>query len=122
MGENGWTGVVYFLGFGLLFYWMMRRGGCGMHAHGRGGHGGHGANGGHGGHGDPSEHDETYRAARGRGVVVDPVCGMKIDSDRAAGTRMWAGNTFSFCSADCLARFDAAPERYASNATGPHGT
>ena len=44
MGSNGLTSLLYFLAFGLFFYWMMKRGGCGMHAHG--GHGGHD----HGGH------------------------------------------------------------------------
>lgn len=31
---NGLTSLLYFLAFGLFFYWMMKKGGCGMHGHG----------------------------------------------------------------------------------------
>lgn len=34
MTSNAWTSLIYFLVIGGLFYWMMKRGGCGMHAHG----------------------------------------------------------------------------------------
>jgi hypothetical protein len=40
MSDTGLTSLLYFLAFGALFYWMMKRGGCGMSSHG--GHGGHG--------------------------------------------------------------------------------
>lgn len=35
MNTDSLTSLLYFLGFGLFFYWIMRNGGCGMHAHGR---------------------------------------------------------------------------------------
>lgn len=34
MTSFDWTSLIYLLGIGGLFYWMMKRGGCGMHAHG----------------------------------------------------------------------------------------
>lgn len=42
----------------------------------------------------------------------DPVCGMLVDPARAAGKRTHEGKTYHFCSADCLAKFDKAPQRY----------
>jgi Cu+-exporting ATPase len=45
--------------------------------------------------------------------VIDPVCGMTIDPERAAGKRVRDGQTYYFCSQGCQAQFDAA-------ATAPH--
>jgi len=45
--------------------------------------------------------------------ATDPVCGMRIDPARAAGTREHAGVHYFLCSEICMARFDAEPERYA---------
>ena len=42
----------------------------------------------------------------------DPVCGMRVDPQRAAGQRLHGGKTDYFCSADCRAKFEKAPERY----------
>ncbi|MEW6681491.1 MAG: YHS domain-containing protein [Nitrospirota bacterium] len=47
----------------------------------------------------------------------DPVCGMLVDPLRAVGQRIAAGKTYYFCSANCLAKFDAAPERFVSGET-----
>lgn len=44
--------------------------------------------------------------------VKDPVCGMMIDSDKAFATRQHDGQTFYFCSQDCVDKFDATPHRY----------
>jgi Cu+-exporting ATPase len=44
----------------------------------------------------------------------DPVCGMLVDSLRAVGQRTAGGRTYYFCSANCLAKFDAKPERFVS--------
>lgn len=44
----------------------------------------------------------------------DPVCGMLVDPQRAVGQRAAGGKTYYFCSANCLAKFDAKPGRYAS--------
>ena len=46
--------------------------------------------------------------------VVDPVCKMTIDSEKAATTSEYKGQTIYFCTKGCKAKFDAAPERYVS--------
>ena len=42
--------------------------------------------------------------------VIDPVCGMEVDPEHAAGSSEHAGHTYHFCSAGCKTRFDAEPE------------
>jgi YHS domain-containing protein len=44
--------------------------------------------------------------------VVDPVCKMTIDSEKAAGTRIYKGQTLYFCAKGCKAKFDQDPEKY----------
>jgi Cu+-exporting ATPase len=44
--------------------------------------------------------------------VVDPVCGMSIDSAKAAGSSAHAGTTYFFCSKGCLAKFEGDPAKY----------
>ncbi|HXG86063.1 MAG TPA: heavy metal translocating P-type ATPase [Pyrinomonadaceae bacterium] len=44
--------------------------------------------------------------------TIDPVCGMEIDPNGAAGTSEFAGETFYFCSPACKEKFDAAPQNY----------
>src|SRR5688500_10569612 len=43
----------------------------------------------------------------------DPVCGMTVDPGHAAGESTYGGQTFAFCSSDCLKKFEANPARYA---------
>lgn len=106
MNGDGLSSVLYFLGFGLLFYWMMKKGGCGMH-----GHGGHGHQDGH------SAHDSS---GGGSQRMEDPVCGMQVDPAHAAGTRTIGGTTFYMCSADCLAKFDRDVASLAKAGPGAH--
>ena len=47
----------------------------------------------------------------------DPVCGMDIDPQDAVAAREHMGQTFHFCSANCVAKFDADPHRYAAGST-----
>jgi YHS domain-containing protein len=42
----------------------------------------------------------------------DPVYGMEVDPERAAGASEYGGPTYYFCSAHCKAAFDREPERY----------
>lgn len=49
--------------------------------------------------------------------VTDPVCGMIIDSKKAASTNKWHDDTYYFCSTSCQEKFRASPERYAGNAS-----
>ena len=42
-------------------------------------------------------------------MVEDPVCGMRIDSEEAAGTIEHEGKTYYFCSQTCHDAFQADP-------------
>jgi putative ABC transport system ATP-binding protein len=56
-------------------------------------------------------------------TAADPVCGMEIVIERAAGHRKAAGGTLYFCSQVCLDRYDADPDRYlpaAGDTPGSH--
>jgi Cu+-exporting ATPase len=44
--------------------------------------------------------------------VVDPVCKMTIDSEKAAATSEHKGQTIYFCAKGCKAKFDEDPEKY----------
>ena len=44
--------------------------------------------------------------------VVDPVCKMMIDSEKAAATSEYKGQTIYFCAHGCKAKFDQNPEKY----------
>jgi Cu+-exporting ATPase len=46
----------------------------------------------------------------------DPVCGMEVDPQRAAGSHAHRGATYYFCSQHCLHAFKADPERYLAKA------
>ena len=46
--------------------------------------------------------------------MIDPVCGMEVGSENAAGAWLYAGTTFYFCSVGCLERFREEPERFLS--------
>ncbi len=43
---------------------------------------------------------------------LDPVCGMTIDPASAAGSHLHSGKTYYFCSAACLEKFKAEPQKY----------
>lgn len=44
--------------------------------------------------------------------VTDPVCKMTIDSEKAAATSQYKGETVYFCAPGCKVKFDEAPEKY----------
>ena len=44
--------------------------------------------------------------------MIDPVCGMKVDPAKAAGTEEYKGDTYYFCGKGCAAKFHADPEKY----------
>jgi Cu+-exporting ATPase len=44
--------------------------------------------------------------------VVDPVCKMTIDSEKAAATSVYKGQTIYFCNPACKAKFDHNPDKY----------
>jgi YHS domain-containing protein len=52
-------------------------------------------------------------------MVRDPVCGMTIAEQDAYATRHIAGVQTHFCSAACVAQFDAEPQRFSPPPGGP---
>lgn len=44
--------------------------------------------------------------------VLDPVCGMTIDSRQAAATAEYQGQTYYFCSTGCKKAFEKNPTQY----------
>ncbi|HEY5740478.1 MAG TPA: ATP-binding cassette domain-containing protein [Gammaproteobacteria bacterium] len=46
--------------------------------------------------------------------VIDPVCGMRVDEWTATISTVYRQHKYVFCSARCLQRFKAQPERYAA--------
>ena len=50
--------------------------------------------------------------------VTDPVCGMKVDREKAV-TKEFRGETFYFCSNHCLHAFEADPDKYLRGTTLP---
>ncbi len=50
---------------------------------------------------------------------TDPVCGMTVEPQHAAGSSVYQGHTYYFCSKGCVAKFEANPERYLNPAAQP---
>lgn len=87
------NGLISFLLFAGLFYFMMRYG-CGAHVvHGHGG------------------------GCVGKEKSIDPVCGMQVDPQQGY-SKMFRGTQYRFCSRNCLDRFDAEPVRYLESSPG----
>ena len=51
--------------------------------------------------------------------VTDPVCGMSLESTKAAATEVLKDSIYYFCSESCRAKFRAALERYAERGSEP---
>lgn len=49
-------------------------------------------------------------------TVHDPVCGMTVDPETAAGHAEHEGKTYFFCSKGCQAKFEASPAKFLTNA------
>ena len=50
---------------------------------------------------------------------IDPICGMAVAPETAAGKSDYQGNTYYFCAASCKQRFDADPALYLSGHPAP---
>jgi len=50
---------------------------------------------------------------RSGGYVIDPVCNMVVDPDRAAGRLVHERKAYFFCTLSCAAAFARDPERFA---------
>jgi YHS domain-containing protein len=46
----------------------------------------------------------------------DVVCGMQVDSSKAAAESQYKGRTYHFCSESCKVKFEENPSRYAKTA------
>src|SRR5438105_1951075 len=44
--------------------------------------------------------------------MIDPVCGMQVEPTTAAEKYEYKGQTYFFCSQDCLAQFKEDPEKF----------
>ena len=44
--------------------------------------------------------------------AIDPVCGMTVTPETAAGSAVHEGQTYYFCSDDCAKAFDKDPAAY----------
>jgi Cu+-exporting ATPase len=47
-------------------------------------------------------------------MASDPVCGMEVDPQQAAGASEYQGTTYYFCSAGCKRQFDKDPGAFVS--------
>ena len=43
--------------------------------------------------------------------MIDPICGMEVEPSKAAGKRVYNGQTYFFCSHHCMAKFNEDPEK-----------
>jgi P-type Cu+ transporter len=64
-------------------------------------------------HKHEAEHGEMLGAPTGE--FIDPVCGMRVAADSAAGKHEFKGETHYFCSPGCLDRFKQDPEKFLSS-------
>src|SRR2546429_3502645 len=53
-------------------------------------------------------------------TMQDPVCGMTVEPHQAAGTDVYNGTTYAFCSRHCLEKFRADPAQYVAPAHDTH--
>ncbi len=55
-------------------------------------------------------------------MTQDPVCGMDVQPEQAAGQSEFQGKTYYFCCDACKAKFDREPEKFAGTeqATAGH--
>lgn len=101
--SNSLLNILWFVAIGVFFFWMMKRGGCGMAM----GHGRH-------------DHDNARGRHTRSGTPIDPVCGMEVDPARPAGVRVVDGEMYFLCSESCLAAFDQGPARYTRRPESRH--
>jgi Cu+-exporting ATPase len=45
---------------------------------------------------------------------IDPICGMQVKEQDAAGRAEYEGTTYYFCSPACQRKFEANPAEYAN--------
>jgi YHS domain-containing protein len=114
MNANTIINLLWFVVIGGLFYFMMRSGGCGHGGRGEDHHDRHAGGDAHPNEVGGSGNGSSAVAHEPAGAApVDPVCGMPVASTSPVLQRSYMDQTFSFCSQDCMRRFDANPSKYA---------
>ncbi|MGD0296831.1 MAG: heavy metal translocating P-type ATPase [Bryobacteraceae bacterium] len=53
-----------------------------------------------------------FPIVQNRAAALDPVCGMRVDPEHAAGKSIYQGQSYYFCSAGCRVKFEGDPEKY----------
>ena len=61
---------------------------------------------------EPHTHHDAHTAGAAAPEQKDPVCGMSVRSESAAGSVEHAGSTYWFCSPSCIEKFKADPAAY----------
>jgi P-type Cu+ transporter len=61
-----------------------------------------------------ASHIPPDKTAMPESTVLDPVCGMRVDPQKANGPVVHGGKSYYFCCPGCAERFRAAPEKYLS--------
>ncbi len=51
---------------------------------------------------------------------LDPICGMPVEEERAAGRAEYEGRAYYFCSHGCREKFNEDPWRYAGHEAQKH--
>jgi Cu+-exporting ATPase len=69
-------------------------------------------------HGAAHAHNGHLHAQHA-GSATDPVCGMQVDPQSAAGSHEHAGVKYYFCNRHCLAQFQADPAKYLTKSPAP---
>lgn len=67
------------------------------------------------------DHSATLKKSKSDGTpasVLDPVCGMTVKPDSAAGSLVHDNETYYFCSKHCLQKFRQEPLRFIKNSVG----
>src|SRR5262249_2093286 len=62
---------------------------------------------------------EYFEGGGQMNMRVDPVCGMTVDTATAAGKFDYEGETYYFCSPNCLRKFSADPQAYLTRLPQP---
>lgn len=74
----------------------------------------------HTSHAELDEHPR-HHAAVTEVITKDPVCGMIVDPDTAKFRATFDGQTYYFCSENCLRKFTANPRDHLPASTTPEG-
>jgi len=52
--------------------------------------------------------------------MIDPICGMEVEPSKAAGKRVYNGQSYYFCSHHCLEKFKEDPEKFLKSPASGH--